>query len=84
MQALALEVNLEDARLHTILSMLLDGPALEELMNCREGHGLDCCLRLCHINKPQSAGHKRAQLSKLLNPQHITGTFDERVAKWER
>merc|ERR1712194_102035 len=44
----------------------------------------DCWLRLCQIHKPRSAGHQRAQLSKLLVPAHILGTFDERIAKWER
>merc|ERR1712194_179285 len=83
-QSADVEVQSEDLRLHAIMSMLLGGGALEELMNCQEGRGLNCWLRLCQIHKPMSAGHQRAQLSKLLSPVHILGTFDERIAKWER
>ena len=73
-----------DAKLHTILSMLVEGAALEELMNVPEGCGLEAWRRYARTNQPKTVGHQRAQLIAILSPNLPEGDFELQVSKWER
>ena len=71
-------------KLHTLLAVLLEGPALDQIMAVLDGWGLEAWGRLVRLNEPRSAGHLRTILLIFLRPVHLTGGFTEKLARWER
>ena len=51
-----------DHRLHHVLALVLNGDALDMLMNQEPGRGLACWRELVLLHEPRSAGHQRAKL----------------------
>ena len=72
------------AQLHSILALLLEGPALDALMAVPSAHGFEAWRRLNADNEPRTIGHRRGILLKLMNPIHLEGTFIQKCQKWER
>ena len=78
--------NALDHRLHYILTLalVLEGDALDTLMNHESGRGLACWRELVLLHEPRSAGHQRAKLFEILSGTNLTGTWRAKVAQWER
>ena len=71
-------------QLYALLSLLLEGPALDSLMAIEPGEGLEAWRRICQDNMPRTVGHRRALLLKLLTPSHIEGSFLQKALRWEK
>ena len=76
--------NALNHRMHFILALVLNGEALDMLMNQESGRGLSCWRELELLHEPRSAGHQRAKLVEILSGSSLTGTWRGEVAQWER
>ena len=83
--SLAPEMQLFSAQLHYIFTMVTKDTALDTLMNCPIGNGLEFYRMSVRDCNPMSKGHQRGQLLALIDAREFVGIreYKQRLTKWE-
>ena len=70
--------------LYGLLNGLLEGEAYDMFLNTPPGHGYEAWRKLCRFHMPESKGHARSKLMRILEPTDIKGHFMHRMDTWEQ